>query len=57
MLYIIQLCAENFEGEQLTEEYIFELMVDDQANDVGKPVETLVELGYIGPADKFFLIA
>lgn len=57
MLYVVQLCAKNLEGEQLTEEYIFELMVDYQANDVRKPVETLVELGYIGPGDKFFLIA
>lgn len=43
MLYVIQLRTEDLEGEQLTEEYVFELMVYDQANDVGKPVEAFVE--------------
>lgn len=44
VLNIIQLCAEYFESEQLAEEDVFELVVDDQSNDIGEPVEALVEL-------------
>lgn len=43
MIYFIKLSAENFEGEQLTEEDIFEFMVDQQSSDVGKVIEALIE--------------
>ena len=57
MLNAVKSCREKLESEQFAEENILELVVGDEGEQCGDPVETFVTLGFASPCEKLLLIA